>query len=274
MNLPLLAEPADLAAVLMRPDILLVDVSSAEDFAAGHIAGAVNLPYSEYVTAQPPVMGLVPDAAQLSAVFSKIGLTAERHVVAYDNEGNGKASRLLYTLDCVGHGQFSLLNGGLGSWLAAGETVTTEVTTVIASDYVATLNRAVIADQAEILSRLDDTNTVLLDNRSAGEYAGEMVKAARGGHIPGAVHFEWTAAMDHDHHRRIRPLADLRAELAALNVTAEKAVITYCQTHHRSAHTYIVLKALGFKQLQGYPGAWSDWGNADNTPIETIDKTT
>jgi len=268
MNLPLLIEPAELVAALAQPNVLLVDVSNTDDFAAGHIAGAVNLPYSEFVTAQPPVMGLVPEAAQLSAVFAGIGLRADTHVIAYDNEGSGKASRLLYTLDCVGHGQFSLLNGGLATWLAAGNTVTTAATPVTASDYVATLNRAVMADQAEILARLDDANTVLLDTRSAGEYSGEVAKAARGGHIPGAVHFEWTEAMDGDGSRRIRPLDELRDGFAARSVTADKTVITYCHTHHRSAHTYVVLKALGFTRLQGYPGAWSDWGNAADTPVE------
>jgi thiosulfate/3-mercaptopyruvate sulfurtransferase len=45
-------------------------------------------------------------------------------------------------------------------------------------------------------------------------------------------------------------------------------VIVYCQTHHRSAHTYVMLKSLGFEKVKGYPGSWSDWGNEPNTPIE------
>jgi thiosulfate/3-mercaptopyruvate sulfurtransferase len=51
-------------------------------------------------------------------------------------------------------------------------------------------------------------------------------------------------------------------------VTPDKEVIVYCQTHHRSAHTYIVLKALGYPDVKGYPGSWSEWGNLPDTPIE------
>ena len=57
--------------------------------------------------------------------------------------------------------------------------------------------------------------------------------------------------------------------LEKLGVTADKEVITHCQTHHRSSHTYIVLKALGFPRIKGYPGSWSEWGNDFELPIET-----
>ncbi len=74
--------------------------------------------------------------------------------------------------------------------------------------------------------------------------------------------------MDSERQRRIRPRDELMDELAALGVTADKEVVAYCQTHHRSSHTYIVLKSLGFDRLRGYPGAWSEWGNDPATPIE------
>jgi thiosulfate/3-mercaptopyruvate sulfurtransferase len=45
-------------------------------------------------------------------------------------------------------------------------------------------------------------------------------------------------------------------------------VIAHCQTHHRSAHSFFVLKFLGFPTVRGYPGSWSEWGNRPDTPIE------
>ncbi len=48
-----------------------------------------------------------------------------------------------------------------------------------------------------------------------------------------------------------------------------EAGITHCQTYHRSSHTYIVLKALGFPRIKGYPGSWSEWDNDFELPIET-----
>jgi thiosulfate/3-mercaptopyruvate sulfurtransferase len=44
-------------------------------------------------------------------------------------------------------------------------------------------------------------------------------------------------------------------------------VVAYCQTHHRSAHTWFMLKWLGYA-ARGYEGSWSDWGNREDTPVE------
>ncbi len=57
--------------------------------------------------------------------------------------------------------------------------------------------------------------------------------------------------------------------LQALHTLGVERDITHCQTHHRSSHTYIVLKALGFPRIKGYPGSWSEWGNDFELPIET-----
>ena len=124
------------------------------------------------------------------------------------------------------------------------------------------------ADAGYILARLDDPGTALLDTRTPEEFSGERVRAARGGHIPGAVNFNWVEAMDADHNLRLKPAPVLLESLAALGVTPDKEVIAYCQTHHRSSHTFVVLKWLGFERVRGYPGAWSEWGNREDTPVE------
>jgi thiosulfate/3-mercaptopyruvate sulfurtransferase len=74
--------------------------------------------------------------------------------------------------------------------------------------------------------------------------------------------------MDPQRHRRLLPAQTLRSMLQDLGVTPDKEVITHCQTHHRSAHTYVMLKHLGYDRVRGYPGSWSEWGNRDDTPVE------
>ena len=102
---------------------------------------------------------------------------------------------------------------------------------------------------------------VLVDVREVEEFAQ--------GHIPGAVNMEWLLAMDQALNLRFKSPDELRALLAERHVTPDKEVIVYCHTHHRSAHTYMVLKSLGYERVRGYPGSWSDWGNAADTPVET-----
>jgi thiosulfate/3-mercaptopyruvate sulfurtransferase len=269
VNFPLLLEPEQLEKHLDDADLLIVDVRNGDSYARGHIRGAINLAYADLIRATPPAMGLLPDIAQLSKVMAAIGLTPDRHVVAYDDEGNGRASRLLWTLDVLGHTQLSLLNGGLPAWLAEGRTLSRHTLPPTPSRYSACLaNPAAVADKDYILCRLGQTDLALLDTRSPGEYRGSDVRAARGGHIPGAVNLNWTLAMDEQRQLRCKADATLRALLETIGVTPDKEVILYCQTHHRSAHTYLVLKHLGYPRVRGYAGAWSEWGNDPTLPVE------
>ena len=107
----------------------------------------------------------------------------------------------------------------------------------------------------------------ITDARSPAEYNGEKLYAARGGHIPGAVNIEWTDFMDPGHNLRLRTIAELRSLLEEKGFGTDKTVVAYCHTHHRSAHTWFVLKYLGY-HARGYEGSWSDWGNREDTPIE------
>ena len=268
-NLPVLVEPDQLAAHIGDAGLLIVDMRSSGGYAQGHISGAVNVDYSDIIRGAPPAMGLLPDEAHLSAVLSRIGLMPDTHVVAYDDEGGGRASRLLWTLDALGHSRLSLLNGGLQAWVAAGHKLDQTIVQPTPSDYQARFaNPAAVAEKEHILSRLGNPDTSILDTRTPGEYQGQDVRAARGGHIPGAVNMNWTDAIDTQRNLRFKSEETLRSMLEAIGVTRDKEVIVYCQTHHRSAHTYMVLKYLGYDKVRGYAGAWSEWGNDPSLPVE------
>ena len=266
--LPLIVEPEELEHQLGLESILIVDLSKPEVYIQSHIPGAVHLDYAQIVAVHRPVMGLLPEDSQLNEVFSSIGLTPEHHVVAYDDEGGGRASRLLWTLEAIGHPRFSLLNGGLHAWAMERRSLKSGTETRARSQYWVQRNDAAVADKMYILKHLGDPAVVLLDTRSVDEYRGTKRFAERGGHIPGAVNLDWLQTMDTNRGLRFKPAEELRAMLASLGVTPDKEVVCYCQSHHRSAHSCMMLKSLGFTRVRGYPGSWSDWGNSPETPVE------
>ncbi|MGD2111770.1 MAG: sulfurtransferase [Gammaproteobacteria bacterium] len=266
---PLLIEPATLNEALGSDKLLVVDLSKAEMYRTLHVPGAVHLDYSQIVAGRKPVMGLLPDTATLQQLFSALGIGGDTRVVAYDDEGGGRAARLLWTLEAAGHRHASLLNGGLHAWANEGFPREATAVTPVPAEFTVHRNAAPLADSDYIRERLGDPQTCLLDVRSPEEYHGTKRFAERGGHIPGAVNLEWTLTMDPQRNLRFKPDAELRELLSRVGATPDREIITYCQTHHRSAHSYIVLRYLGYPQVRGYAGSWSDWGNNAELPVES-----
>jgi thiosulfate/3-mercaptopyruvate sulfurtransferase len=268
LELPLIVSPQELASRLEHPDLVVVDMCSPEVVVACHLPGAVYVEYKNIVSTKKPVMGLVPDAGKLSALLASIGATPDKFIVAYDDEGGGRAARFLWTLELLGHRQYALLDGGMLAWAADNFPISREAMIPETGEYPVTLLDHAIADHAYILDHLHDSDVAILDARSPAEFSGEKKLADRAGHIPGAANLNWVNAMDPDRNLQLKDDASLRSTLETLGITPDKEVIVYCQSHHRSAHTFMVLKHLGFTRLRGYAGAWSDWGNRTDTPIE------
>ena len=108
---------------------------------------------------------------------------------------------------------------------------------------------------------------VVLDVRSREEYDGRSVRAARGGHIPGAVHVEWTDATAGEN--VLRGVEELRAMYESRGVTPDKEIIAHCQLGIRAVHTWFVLKhVLAYPHVKSYDGSWQEWGNRDDLPVD------
>lgn len=268
-ELALIIEPSELEQHLNDDNLLIIDLSKHSQYLKAHIPGAVFLDYAYTTAISQPSMGLLPDAGRIGHVLSILGLTENTQVVAYDEEGGGKAARLIWTLHALGHQHTSLLNGGLISWANEGHPLEAEPAHTVQQDYTAHYqNMDVVADTDYILKNLENPNVVLLDARSQAEYDGTKKFAERGGHIPGAIRYEWLDAMDRSRNYRLLPDDTLKATLTSMGFTPDKEIIVYCQSHHRSALSYVMLKHLGYERVRGYPGSWSVWGNRADTPIE------
>lgn len=268
-SLQTIIECDELAKHLNNTKVLIIDVCKKEVWQQAHIPNAVHIEYPQILRIEKPVMGLLPEAADFENLMQSLGVNNDTHIIAYDDEGGGKASRLLWTLEAYGHTNFSLLNGGLIAWANEGWPLTKEINKPSAGNFSASNNLTKVVSLRESVSEnLKNDKVQLLDARSLAEYTGEKKFAARGGHIPGAIHFDWMEIMEPSRNGRLKDPLQLEQGLLERGFSTDKHIICYCHTHHRSALSFIMLKSLGYKNISGYPGSWSDWGNDNDTPIE------
>ena len=268
-TLPLIVNSTTLHPLLGDANLLIIDLCKADVYRQYHLPGAVHLEYSDIIASQKPIMGLLPDDKQLEKVLSAIGIDQTQHVIAYDDEGGGKAARLLWTLQVLGHQHFSLLDGGLHAWTHRQLPLDNSPVMPVARQFSAHRNNDEIVTKEKILADLDNASNTILDCRSPAEFSGEKRFAERGGHIPGAVNWDWMRAIDTNNALQLHPPQKILADLHAHGLEPGTHTIVHCQTHHRSSHTWLVLKSLGFEQVKGYPGSWSEWGNDATVPIES-----
>ncbi len=245
---------------------VLIDLRPAEVFATGHIPGAVHLDLfglSLVDTNSAPLDAFLWIIAHL---LTTRGVDGRRTVVVYDDQSGIRAARAFWFLELFGHQDVCLLDGGVGAWERDGFFTTTEATLPNKAKWNVGRVDARLATWRDLHERLGQSEVVILDTRSDGEYFGATVRAKRGGAVPGAVHVEWTNNLDSN--GEFKSASDLVALYEAAGVTVEKEVVSYCQGGYRAAHSYLALRLIGYPRVRNYIGSWKEWGDREDLPVE------
>ena len=123
----LLTTPQELQKKLAAANLCLVDVRPAEEFARGHIPGAVHFDLfglSLVDTSDAPLKAFM---YMIHHVLELRGVSESTEVVFYEDNSGMRAARGLWFLEFFGHQNVRMLDGGIQAWKAAGFAVTTKL---------------------------------------------------------------------------------------------------------------------------------------------------
>jgi thiosulfate/3-mercaptopyruvate sulfurtransferase len=269
-----LVSSGELAAHLRDDEVLVCDCRFAGDpeasrelYADGHIPGAIHVYWlDDLAAADTTVTTFLPSAQEAAERLGRLGIRNEWTVIAYADGGNLYASRLWHVLTHYGHERVGLLDGGIEKWQAERRPLERGSVAQVSAGLPPKPSHWLRGIEAtEILERLEDPSMRLVDVRGRAEFSGEDRRAARGGHIPGAILWPWEENLRPD--GTMRDPVEIRARAAAAGLSPEQELVTYCQGGVRAAHAALALHTAGFPRVRIYDGSWAEWGNDPDVPI-------
>lgn len=259
----LLVEPAALARPETAGGVVVLDARGKAKYQAGHVPGARWVDHADWAKA----FGDGRDAAGWSGRVAALGIGAETRVVVYDDNHAKDAARVWWILRYWGVKDVRLLNGGWVGWQAGMHPTDRATPPVAPAAFRAVPAPGRMATKDDLLRSLSGGTLQVVDARSEGEFCGtDVQKNSRAGAVPGARHLEWIDLIDKDTHR-FKPPAELKKLFDAAGIALDRPTATHCQSGGRAAVMAYGLELMGARDVRNYYKSWSEWGNADDTPV-------
>lgn len=250
----------DLAGAAAQGNVVVVDTRSAEEYAAGHVSGAVNIP-TEDIVINVPVKNMLTSKKKIEKVMGSNGIANDTLVLAYDANKMG-ASRLLWTLFMYGHQNVKVIDGGFDAIQKSGIELTTDVPTPAEAVFTAGEPSANwLASMEDVRNQVNnpDPHVILLDVRTPEEYA-EKGKVPTSMIIPYETNFFSDGTFKTTQITRINYLEE--------KIYPEDQIIVYCQTSMRAAPVFVQLYEAGYRNIRVYDGAYLEWSSNTDNPVE------
>ncbi|HEV3261473.1 MAG TPA: rhodanese-like domain-containing protein [Gemmataceae bacterium] len=256
----LLVEPAD---VLKLADTRILDARGKGSYLDGHFPGAVWVDAVGWSRA----FGDGKDVDGWSKRVGALGIDVNTTVVIYDDSMSKDAARVWWILRYWGVKDVRLVNGWPGlAWLV-GPGLAKDDFKPAPKDPKLNVQADRLATKAQMLAALKDRPFQILDARSDGEFCGTEETAKKNGAIPGALHLEWSDALDRKT-QRFKSASELTKLFKDAGIDPTKPATTYCQSGGRAAVLAFTVELMGGKEVRNYYRSWAEWGNAEDTPVE------
>ncbi|MFH1501785.1 MAG: rhodanese-like domain-containing protein [Candidatus Eisenbacteria bacterium] len=263
------AEAGWLAQRLEARDVVIVDARPAASHAAGHIPGAVSVPF-----------GTLPHPIVAAGALGELGLTGRGRIVCYgDGPLDGDAAALFWALDASGAEGPMLLNGGLDAWVGIGGSLDTAPVSLPPVRWTGDYRPGRVASAAYVALKFGEDGHEIIDTRGWDAWhgrldEGEWGSTARDGHVPHALPYDFIDFVSPN--GSLRDAEDTRDTFARLGPRPSTPVdlgdefIVHGEGDADGAVGYFLLRRAGFERVRYFRGGWDEWASDPDLPVVRI----
>ncbi len=207
----------------------------------------------------------LPSPEAWAKTKTRLGISPNTLVVAYDKQGSVYASRLWWMLKATGHANVRVLDGGLDSWNGPMGTIPRQPTPTNQALEPMPFVGLVLVD--EVMGNLQSQKNIVLDARANDRFHGENETLDPvGGHIPGAINHFFKDNLSATAFKTPEQLFKDFIDLLGPNKPSQ--VIHQCGSGVTACHNLLAMEVAGLKGSRLYAGSWSEWCANPERPIE------
>lgn len=266
-----------LAARFDASDIVIVDATvhlpdtgrdAESEYQSEHIPGARFFDLGIIADPDNPLPRKVPPRELFARKVGEIGISNDKHVVAYDTPGLYSAARVWWLFRLYGYDNVSILDGGLKAWKSAGRPTQSGPVAVSPAGFTPGRTRDHLVRWPQVLEAVRDGGQIL-DARTPGRFAGTEVDrypGARKGHIPNSINLYWADLLDPES-RCLLPTPKLRDRFTQAGLSLDTPVTLSCGSGLTACILALGLHLMGKNDWCVYDGSWDEWGRNHDLPV-------
>jgi len=236
-----------------------------EQYAAGHIPGAVHLDYADDLSdPATPYAARVAPPELFARVMDEHGIGDDSIVVAYDAGTIPFGARIVWMLRYYGHNDAFVLAGGLPAWTAAGHALSTDPPAIAPTTFTSRTHSSLRATRDEVLDIAEARSGAQLV-----ETQRDQTYAQRDRDIKGAVRLSGNELLEDARGGRIADEATLQRLVHGAGLDPHARTVVSCGSGVSASGAWLALREAGFDDVAVYDGSWMEW---EHDALPTVPK--
>lgn len=95
---------------------VIIDARTFQAYEKGHIPGAIHWNADDWMGENCMITYDVPDKSSIEEQLEELNVSADQHLLIYDDQGGCKATKIWWLLKNHGYENVSIINGGITKW--------------------------------------------------------------------------------------------------------------------------------------------------------------